>query len=350
MTKPMNQFNAKTIDTLLAGLSERQYKVIAGRFGLENKGFTPKATLEAIGRLFGITRERVRQIEAVSLKVVAQNVQNSTVAQSLIRDAKKELKDAGGVLPKKQLIERLAANYEGITENYLGLLLSASHAFEAHAEDDAFQSFYYLDKDALKKAEGFISQWVKQLRTKKKAILEGTYHVEFKDFVKSKSLAVEHAENYMAISKLIHVNSFGDVGLAEWSEVNPRTIRDRIHLVLRKKREPVHFTEIASLINQAKLDDRVALASTVHNELIKDQRFVLVGRGMYGLAEHGYQPGTAQEVIARILKKKGPLKSNDIVQAVQKERLFKHNTILVNLQNRSLFERQSDGTYKVREA
>jgi predicted Zn-ribbon and HTH transcriptional regulator len=130
----------------------------------------------------------------------------------------------------------------------------------------------------------------------------------------------------------------------------PRTIRDRIHLVLRKKKEPVHFTDIAHLINEAKLDDRIALASTVHNELIKDPRFVLVGRGMYGLAEHGHVPGTAQEVIARILKREGPLKSNEIIQAVQKERLFKHNTILVNLQNKGIFERQSDGRYTLREA
>jgi hypothetical protein len=346
----MNQFNVKTIDTLLAELSERQRKVIAGRFGLDNKGTAEKETLEAIGRQFGITRERVRQIEAVSLKVVADNVENSQIAQSLLKDAKKELKDAGGVMQKANLISRLASSYEGITENYLGLLLGSSHAFESHPEDESFKSFYYLDKESLKKAEGFISQWVKQLRTKKKAILEGTYHAEFKDFIKGKNLPSEHAENYMGISKLIHVNSFGDMGLTEWSEVNPKTIRDRIHLVLRKKKEPVHFTDIANLINQAKLDDRVALASTVHNELIKDGRFVLVGRGMYGLAEHGYEPGTAQEVIAKILKKHGPLKSNDIVQAVQKERLFKHNTILVNLQNRQLFERQSDGTYKVREA
>ncbi len=77
----MNQFNAKTIDALLAGLNERQRKVIMGRFGLENKGTGERQTLEAIGRGFGITRERVRQIEAASLKLIADNVKRSALAQ-----------------------------------------------------------------------------------------------------------------------------------------------------------------------------------------------------------------------------------------------------------------------------
>ncbi len=346
----MNQFNAKTIDALLAGLNERQRKVIMGRFGLENKGTGERQTLEAIGRGFGITRERVRQIEAASLKTIADNVKTSALAQSLLKDAQKELRTAGGVMKKEDLITTLGSDYDGITENSLNLLLAAANSFEFRPEDDDYHAFYFLDKDALKRAETFIGGWVKQLRSKKKEILDGTYRAEFKDFVKAKAMPEEQAENYMRITKLIHLNSFGDMGLAEWPEVNPKTIRDRIHLVLRKKKDPVHFTDIAKLINEAQLDDRVALASTVHNELIKDSRFVLVGRGMYGLAEHGHVPGTAQEVIARILKREGPLKSSEIIQAVQKERLFKHNTILVNLQNKKLFERTSQGTYKLREA
>ncbi len=44
------------------------------------------------------------------------------------------------------------------------------------------------------------------------------------------------------------------------------------------------------------------------------------------------------------------MKSKEIVSAVQEKRFFKYNTILVNLQNKDLFERLGDGTYKVREA
>lgn len=345
----MNQFSNKVVDALLAGLSDRQRRVIEGRFGLDNRGLGERQTLEHIGREFGITRERVRQIEAASLKVIADNARNNPTVQALVKDAKKELRDRGGVMTRSRLIDELQKNYEGITENYIGLILSAFHPFEMYPEDEEYRAFYFLDKESWKKAEGLIASWIKQLKAKKQSVLAGGYEEEFRSFLKDRKISGDIAENVLAISKLLHRNSFGDYGLTEWSEVNPKTIRDRIHLVLRKKKEPVHFTEIAKLINEAKLDHRTALASTVHNELIKDPRFVLVGRGLYGLAEHGYEPGTASEVIARILKKQGPLKSGEIIQQVQKERLFKHNTILVNLQNKQLFQRTDDGRYKLRE-
>jgi predicted Zn-ribbon and HTH transcriptional regulator len=140
------------------------------------------------------------------------------------------------------------------------------------------------------------------------------------------------------------------MGLAEWAEIQPKTVRDRIYLALKKRGEPLHFRTIAQLINQPGVKVRPASAPTVHNELIKDGRFVLVGRGIYALAEHGYEPGTAKEVIQRVLKRQGPLRPRDVMLAVQKERLFKPNTILVNLQNKNHFRRQEDGTYKVRES
>ena len=94
----------------------------------------------------------------------------------------------------------------------------------------------------------------------------------------------------------------------DWPEISPKTVRDKIYLVLKKNDEPLHFETIARRINEVKFDDgQKALGPTVHNELIKDDRFVLVGRGMYGLQERGYEPGIAREVIAKVLKEKGPL-------------------------------------------
>lgn len=150
--------------------------------------------------------------------------------------------------------------------------------------------------------------------------------------------------------KKIGKNPYGDVGLSEWTEIQPKTVRDRIYLALKKKGEPLHFRTIAQLINQYSTKAKPASAPTVHNELIKDTRFVLVGRGMYALSEDGYEPGTAREVIHRILKKNGPLRPKEVMLAVQKERFFKPNTVLVNLQNKSFFKRMPDGTYRIRES
>jgi len=140
------------------------------------------------------------------------------------------------------------------------------------------------------------------------------------------------------------------VGLRDWPEICPMTVRDKIYLVLKKYGKPLHFEDIAHHINKVGFDRQPALAPTVHNELIKDDRFVLVGRGLYGLREFGYEPGTAREVIAKVLKSEGPLTPPQLVAQVNKQRFFKPNTVLINLQNRAFFERTPDGKYRVREA
>jgi len=53
------------LDMVLASLTERERKIIEMRFGL-NDG--EDHTLEEIGRIYNVTRERIRQIEAKGLR------------------------------------------------------------------------------------------------------------------------------------------------------------------------------------------------------------------------------------------------------------------------------------------
>ena len=338
---------SKIYTALVKDLSDRQIEVIAGRFGLKNG--SPE-TLEAIGGRFGVTRERVRQIEASALSLMASKYETLPVCVSAMDKGKKYLKTMGGVAKQENLVKLLSKDIEGLNESYLSLLLAISDSFNSYGEDTEFWPFYYLDKNGLKDAVKLIASWGSVLNQKKGEVLSGGYETNLKKFLKEKNLSTEYLENCLSISKAIHSNPYGDKGLVAWPEIRPKTIRDRIYLALKKKGEPQHFAEIAGLVNQAKFDKRIALASTVHNELIKDARFVLVGRGIYALSEHGFEPGTAKDVIKTILAKAGPMKSKEIVSAVQEKRFFKYNTILVNLQNKDLFERLGDGTYKVREA
>lgn len=338
----------KILNALFQGLNSRQKEVVLQRFGLGGSGKTK--TLDAIGKQYGVTRERVRQIEASALGILKKKIEANKDCAEFLSRSSKYLQGLGGVAPEGSLISHLESFVEGLKKNHLALFIEAAEPFYAHEEDNDFYPFYYIDKLSLKKAGDFIALFARSLKTKKAEILAGGYALHLKDFVRHEKSNEKLAENYLSLSKKIHSSNYGDIGLAEWPEINPKTIRDRVYLILKKNGKPLHFQDIATHINKVGLGERKALAPTVHNELIKDSRFVLVGRGVYALREYGYEPGTAREVISRILKKRGPLTLKDVVLAVEKERLFKPNTILANLQNKDLFERMDGGAYRVRQA
>ncbi len=338
----------KLITTSLSGLNPRQKEVIAARFGLDGK--TDGETLAAIGDRLNVTRERVRQIENGAIVLVRANIAKNPETGAVLEKVKKFIASRGGVSGKSDVVRYATTLTSGVRENHLDFLAEASGIFNLHREDDAFKPFYYVTEKDLKTASAFVNGWVGFLKSHKENVFTDSYQVQLASFRKIKSVAQEIADNYLSISKKIDRNPYGDIGLSEWPEINPATVRDKIYLVLKKKSEPLHFEDIAMHINKVGFDEQKALAPTVHNELIKDNRFVLVGRGMYGLKEHGYEPGTAREVIAKVLKTKGPLKPNDVVTHVNQQRFFKQNTILINLQNRTFFERMNDGRYRVREA
>lgn len=344
----MNRSIEDIFQPLWESISPRQQEVISGRFGLGK--FKKPQTLAALGKKYGITRERVRQIEAAALKALRARILGHATLNELFEKSRKELKSKGGIMGSEAMITFERTLIPDITQNHLALVLAASGAFYFHAADEDFNDFYYLDQAHFRSATDFISDWVNVLNAGKDSVLAGKYTETLKKFLKEKGIGSSIASTYLAISKKIYSNPFGDTGLSEWPEIRPMTIRDRIYLVLKKNGKPLHFESIAGAINSAGFDARKALAPTVHNELIKDSRFILVGRGMYGLAEHGFTAGTAKDIISRILKERGPMKPRDVIMAIEKERFLKPNTVLVNLQNKSFFSRMDDGRYTVREA
>ena len=64
------------LDEVLATLSEREAKVLKLRFGLEGN---KQMTLEEVGKVFGVTRERIRQIEAKALRKLKHPAKRSKV-------------------------------------------------------------------------------------------------------------------------------------------------------------------------------------------------------------------------------------------------------------------------------
>ncbi len=113
----------------------------------------------------------------------------------------------------------------------------------------------------------------------------------------------------------------------------------------------MHFSDIAKAIKDSDFKRKDVTTQAIHNELIKDSRFVLIGRGVYALKEWGFQKGTVADVISDILKKEaGPLHRDEIVKRVLKHRQVKETTILLNLQGKQRFKRVAKATYALADA
>lgn len=339
----------KLIESAWSHLQPRQRDILAGRFGVGE--YDEQQTLAALGERYGITRERVRQIEAAALASLRDALSDSAEAKALQEKVRKIVKEHGGLASVEQVLGALKGEVKDLSANALQLVIRAMNTLYYHDGDDSLAAAYASDKATYKGIVETLAAWIKLLEQKKEEVVSSNaYRSLMTAFAKERQVQLRHLEQFATLSKKIVTNAYGQAGLAHWTEVNPRTVRDQIYLILRKHTVPLHFEEIATAINKSGVSARPALSATVHNELIKDERFVLVGRGKYALAEAGYVPGTAREVVHRILSKKGPMDATRVIEAVQKERLFKPNTILVNLQNRQHFMRNSDGTYQVREA
>lgn len=320
------------IEELLAGLlNERQRDIVKGRFGLSSK--SPQ-TLAAIGDKYGITRERVRQIESLALASIKLQLNKGT-CKEIVKLVKDNLKNVGGVRKDKDLYNDLHCYFSDVVNNeqygrQISFIINSSEKFKYHPEDNDFYGFWYANGGAVDKLFKFTEKMTSALE------------------MGGAKPKLAFADNFLSVSKKFATSPYEDFGLSHWSHICPKVSRDWAYLVLKKEGGPLHFTELTKAINKLR-KEKVTNAQTVHNELIKDNRFMLVGRGTYGLKEFGILPGTARDVIVHVLKKNGPQKSKDAIQLVLKERAFKENTLLLNLQDRKYFKRLDDGRYTVRE-
>lgn len=332
----------QVVKRLLSVLPDRAKDVLINRYGL---GESPKKmTLDAIGKKYGITRERVRQIENYALMSVRKS-EGYGKEKSAFDSLEGLLHRLGGVVAEEELLSHVAADASG--QNYIHFLLVVGEQFKREREDDHFKHRWYIDESLALKVHEALRKLYKNLTdndliTELDIIAQFLTHVEdVADHLKEGHVV----KRWLNLSKLISKNQLGEWGLITSPHIRAKGVRDYAFLVLRKHGSPIHFREVANSIE--KLFGRKAHVATTHNELIKDSRFVLVGRGLYALSEWGYMSGVVRDVIRKILEKNGPLSKEDVISKVLKERYVKENTILVNLQNPKYFKKNKDGTYAI---
>lgn len=339
----MISFKPKQISkALLEVLPERARDVLEKRYGLGKNGDT--FTLESIGQSYGITRERVRQIENYGIQSIQKSDAYKKHYDLFIELQKLIDQIGGGIIAENVLLDELTE--DPLTRNHLYFLLVVGDPFYKSKENPQYAHRWYTERKVADTVENALKNVHKGLK-RDELISESEIISRFK--AELADMAAEHNEEvlkrWLKISKQIDKNPLGDWGPADSPNIRIKGIRDYAYLAVKRHGSPMHFREVAETINE--LFDRKAHVATTHNELIKDDRFVLVGRGLYALSEWGYSAGVVKEVLREILESEGPLSKEEIIDKVRKERYVKDNTILVNLQDTNHFKKLANGTYAI---
>lgn len=331
-------------------LKDREREVLLGRFGLEDGN---KMTLETIGSKFGVTRERARQIESSAIKKLAEKPTKDLA--KLLKITNSYLAEMGGVVSLLGLADYFKIGNDQRREatlNALRLTMALDTNVVGLAKEDNLRIGWAKKSATVGLLNKVLVELEKILAGIGKPVKE---EVLWEELTKSTVYAENSGRLTPSIlhgillvgAKLARTDA-GEWGLVMWPTVVPKRIRDKIFLILQKTGKPMHFREIADAINQA-FPGKTVLSRTVHNELIGDARFVLVGRGIYGLKEQGYQPGVVVDVIVKVMKQANrPLTAEEIINAVLKDRQVKRNTVIANLQNKKLFKKVDKGSYVLR--
>ncbi|MBI3571946.1 hypothetical protein HY091_00205, partial [Candidatus Kaiserbacteria bacterium] len=303
-----------------------------------------RETLEAIGDRSGITRERVRQIEAAGLDAVRSS-RAFNEARSSFDEIAKAMDVLGVIVPEEELLATFARDDKG--KNRFRFLLVVGAAFFRERETDDFYARWHIDHETAKKVHEALAKLYASLDDAD-VLPEGDLLDRFLDELKGVNDAYKKEEilkRWLSLSKHIGKNPLSEWGRASAPAIRTKGVRDYAYLTIKRHGKPMHFSEVAKTIGT--VFSKSAHVATTHNELIKDPRFVLVGRGLYALAEWGYTPGVVRDVIREVLEKVGPLKKDEVIRHVKKARFVKDNTVLVNLNDSKYFKRLKDGRYAV---
>lgn len=328
------------VDHILESIErEREREIISRRFGLHDR----KETLEQIGELLGITRERVRQLEkAILIRLKMASEAGLPEVTAIEKHFIRHLHEMGRVSKLQDLTDRINQTDNKHIRSHVAFLSELAPHLTVLGENDHYHHGiaireYHKDEKQLKQR---VDEVVKTVKEHGEALNLEDLHERVGKY--------EHPDHTRAIASLSKnlANLRDSWGLTKWPTVNPKNIRDKIYVILQDNGKPMHFSEIADAIKASDFKRKDVTTQAIHNELIKDKRFVLIGRGIYALSEWGYSKGTVSDIITDILKKESsPLHRDEIVRRVLKHRHVKETTILLNLQSKAQFKRVAKATY-----
>lgn len=374
---------AEIISHLLSNLNPREQDVLRRRYGLAG---SEKETLESIGRAHKLTRERIRQIENVSVNKIKKNQSSEKLLSKLQKTVGDLLSEHGGVIDKAYLFKILhqLAKLQNVNSesaeyyNHLSFLTSRiiNDNLEELNDQELFNDLVKLKEQGIEHLAEVATEALNKISEAKLMVATD----DLIDLILKSSTYQKHVDKFQAPGNLdfsnqmkealpdysdkvwgnrvvygliksikkLDQNKFGNWGHTAWREVLPKTVNDKIYLVLKNHGKPMYYGDIAKRITELGFDAKNVNTATTHNELILDDKYVLVGRGMYGLKEWGYQDGTVADVVEAVLKAAArPMAKDELTEAVMKQRLVKQTTVNLALMNKNRFAKNSEGKYVI---
>lgn len=349
MSKGSNEASinlSDAIEEMFLVLTDKEKDVIVKRFSLDNK---PRRTLESIGKSFSVTRERIRQIEKIALNKLKRTVQ-TTKLRIVNEKAERIIREQGGLFLENKLVSEILnemASNDIVDANIIKLALNINPDVVKIEKNNLYKPFWMLHDLSSSIIDDTVKMGIKVLKKKGDVMKDAKLIVQIRQLMGEKMeghidpMIISAMEIDRRIKRLK-----GEFGLMEWRHINPRSIRDKAYIVLKREKKPLHFVEIANKISEAGFDKKVVTVQAVHNELIRYDQFVLVGRGLYALKEFGYKRGTVADIIEELLKKRSPLTKQEIIDGVLAQRHVKKGTISLNLQKNPQFVRVGRAVYQ----
>ncbi len=328
------------INTLFKELDPKESEILRSRFGLSNK---EKGTLEAIGQNYGLSKERIRQVQNQALNKLRQLDKAEKLITEVKNDMIEFLEQKRGIAKEKIIFEK--------SEKPEILIFIMSQFFQKDLEriedHPKLETVWKLKSLSLGLVENVLNEALNIINERKTSIKKEEFLELLKNSLvyRKNDLDDQYIFSFIEASCEIEENILGEYGLAHWREIVPKRISDKIYLVFRQENKPLHFEEITKKINELNFDHKTAYPRAVHNELILDERFVLIGRGVYALKDWGYQSGTVKDILNNILKEtKKPLTREELAKKVGEQRVVKESTIYTALMDKA-FKKLEDGRY-----
>lgn len=334
---------------ILQALSEKEKNVIERRIGLHWE----KETLQNIWDSFSpnITRERVRQIEDSWIKKIGRVVKATTLVK-IQEFAKEILEEHGWLLIKEKLINAIIKWFElekNMNASILETIVQSDYDIVKSKPKLGTKTYFYLPRISKKTIDAIYKEALAILKKRKDVMEKASLYEMIKINLKNNNLKNIFIDAVLDVYEDIVSGEETLIGLEKWKILNPKTLKDKAIYILRKEKIPMHFVSIANKITET-MGEKVKV-NTVHNELIRNNEFVLVGRWIYALKDWGiYKPGTVLDVIMDIMKKAWePMSTEDIIAKVLKVRKVKNTTIYMNLQNKKIIQRVWRNYYQLKD-